>query len=129
VLEGQHESLGRRALYGNDPYRPYRTMVNPGDRAHGQQVFTSICTVCHTVKGQGGKIGPVLDGAGANGVEALLRNLLTPNAAMEAGYRQFRVETRDGEVQEGLVVSQDDNTIVLRQPKRSLSQANFTLNP
>jgi len=86
-----------------------------GDPARGQQVFAAVCGVCHTVKGQGGKIGPVLDGAGANGIEALLRNILVPNAAMEAGYRRFRVETRDGEVQEGLLVSQDENTIVLRQ--------------
>jgi hypothetical protein len=34
----------------------------------------------------------VLSGAGASGTEALLRNVLTPNAAMEAGYRIFRVE-------------------------------------
>ena len=40
----------------------------------------------------------MLNGAGASGVETLLRNVLTPNAAMEAGYRAFRVETRDGEV-------------------------------
>lgn len=86
-----------------------------GDLARGQQVFATTCGICHSVRGQGGKIGPVLDGAGANGVEALLRNILAPNAAMEAGYRRFRVETRDGEVQEGLLVSQDENTIVLRQ--------------
>ena len=68
------------------------------------------------MKGQGGKIGPVLDGAGANGVEALLRNIVTPNAAMEAGYRRFRVETRDGDVFDGLFISQDGNALVLRQP-------------
>ena len=32
----------------------------------------------------------------------LLRAYLTPNAAMEAGYRTFRVETRMGEVVDGL---------------------------
>jgi len=104
---------------------------NPG---HGQQVFATACAVCHTVKGQGGKIGPVLDGAGAGGVEALLRNILTPNAAMEAGYRRFRIETRDGEVQEGMIVSQDDSSIVLRQPntedlrvpRNQIKRAGFT---
>ena len=35
---------------------------------------------------------------------------------MEAGYRRFRVETRDGEVLDGLFVSQDDIALVLRQP-------------
>ncbi|HTH47750.1 MAG TPA: family 16 glycoside hydrolase [Candidatus Limnocylindria bacterium] len=87
-----------------------------GDRTRGQQVFTATCGVCHTVKGSGGKIGPVLDGAGASGVEALLRNVITPNAAMEAGYRRFRVETKDGDVLEGLLAAQDADSVTLRQP-------------
>jgi putative heme-binding domain-containing protein len=98
-------------------FAQFRALANhAGDRARGQQLFAISCGVCHAVKGQGGKIGPVLDGAGSNGVEALLRNILTPNAAMEAGYRRFRVETRDGEVVDGLFISQDANAIVLRQP-------------
>jgi putative heme-binding domain-containing protein len=98
-------------------FAQYRSLANQaGDLARGQQVFATACGVCHTVKGLGGKIGPVLDGAGANGVEALLRNILTPNAAMEAGYRRFRVETRDGEVLDGLFISQDASALVLRQP-------------
>jgi putative heme-binding domain-containing protein len=95
----------------------FRSLANrPGDIPRGRQVFDASCGLCHSVHGQGGKIGPVLDGAGASDVEGLLRNILTPNAAMEAGYRRFRVETRDGDVQEGLLVSQDENTILLRQP-------------
>jgi putative heme-binding domain-containing protein len=95
----------------------FRELANrPGDSERGRPIFAATCSVCHSVGGQGGKIGPVLDGAGANGVEALLRNILAPNAAMEAGYRRFRVETRDGTVLDGLLVSQDGNAIVLRQP-------------
>jgi len=98
-------------------FAQFRSLANQaGDLARGQHLFAATCGVCHTVKGQGGKIGPVLDGAGANGVEALLRNILTPNAAMEAGYRRFRVETREGEVLDGLFVSQDSSALVLRQP-------------
>lgn len=87
-----------------------------GDKARGQVLFQSICMACHSVKGQGGQIGPVLNGAGAAGVEALLRNILTPNAAMEAGYRAFRIETKDGEVIDGIRVSEDKDAIVLRRP-------------
>ncbi len=95
----------------------YRALAEKdGDRAGGQQVFTTLCGVCHTVKGNGGKIGPVLDGAGANGVEALLRNILTPDAAMEAGYRRYRVETQDGDVVEGLLAAQDAGSVTVRQP-------------
>ena len=88
----------------------------PGDLARGQTTFKTLCMACHSVGGQGGQVGPVLNGAGANGVEALLRNVLTPNAAMEAGYRAFRVELKDGDVLDGIRVSEDKDAIVLRRP-------------
>jgi putative membrane-bound dehydrogenase-like protein len=88
----------------------------PGDLARGQMFFATTCGVCHAVKGSGGKIGPALDGAGAHGLEAVLRNVLTPNAAMEAGYRMFRAETKDGDVIEGLLAAQDADSVTLRQP-------------
>jgi putative membrane-bound dehydrogenase-like protein len=88
----------------------------PGDATHGKTLFAQTCQTCHTVSGQGGQIGPVLNGAAANGLETLLRAVLTPNAAMEAGYRTFRVELKDGDVLDGFLVSQNDEAIVLRQP-------------
>ncbi|MFM9059620.1 MAG: LamG-like jellyroll fold domain-containing protein, partial [Planctomycetaceae bacterium] len=106
----------------------------PGDAARGQALFTTRCLTCHQQGGQGGKIGPTLDGVGLTGVEAILRNVLTPNAAMEGGYRNFRVVTRDGRVVQGLLVSQDADAIVIRQPDAAdirvaaadVSQAGFT---
>ncbi len=86
-----------------------------GDSARGKALFSTVCMGCHSVGGQGGQVGPVLNGAGASGVEALLRNVLTPNAAMEAGYRMFRVELKDGDVLDGLRVSEDKDAIVLRR--------------
>ncbi len=90
-------------------------ITKPGDAARGKALFNTVCGVCHAVNGQGGRIGPALDGAGAHGDEALLRNILTPNAAMEAGYRRFRVETTDGEVHEGLLAASDAESLTLRQ--------------
>lgn len=87
-----------------------------GDIARGKTLFTINCMICHTVAGQGGQIGPVLNGAGAMGLEGLLRAIITPNAAMEAGYRAFRVELRGGDVLDGFMVSQDKDVIILRQP-------------
>jgi putative membrane-bound dehydrogenase-like protein len=88
----------------------------PGDAAKGKAMFTTVCQQCHSVGGQGGQVGPVLNGAGALGVEALLRNILTPNAAMEPGYRAFRVELRDGDVLDGICVSENKDAIILRRP-------------
>jgi putative heme-binding domain-containing protein len=58
----------------------------------------------------------VLNGAGASGIETLLRSILTPNAAMEAGYRTFRVELKDGDTLDGFFVSKPPQAIILRQP-------------
>ncbi|HMO64609.1 MAG TPA: c-type cytochrome, partial [Verrucomicrobiota bacterium] len=94
----------------------YRNLAaRPGDLARGREVFTLACAGCHTLAGAGGKIGPALDGAGAHGIEALLRNVLLPDAAMEAGYRRFRVETAEGEITEGLLAAQDAESVTLRQ--------------
>lgn len=90
--------------------------AKPGDVGRGRTVFNGLCGTCHAVQGQGGKIGPALDGAGVHGNEALLRNILTPNAAMEAGYRRYRIETNDGEVHEGLLAASDAESLTLRQP-------------
>ena len=95
----------------------YRVLpVSEGDRESGRQQFIALCAPCHAIGGDGGRIGPALDGAGAHGLEALLRNLLTPNAAIEAGYRRFRVETVEGDVIEGLLVSQDADSVTVRVP-------------
>jgi putative heme-binding domain-containing protein len=50
------------------------------------------------------------------GLEAILRNLLTPNAAMESAYRIFRVERRDGSVLDAFFVSEDADAVVIRLP-------------
>ena len=64
----------------------------------------------------------------------MLRAILTPNAAMEAGYRNFRVELPDGETLDGFLVKEDDQAFVLRQPnlqdqrieKEKVRRAEFT---
>jgi putative heme-binding domain-containing protein len=88
----------------------------PGNAADGKQLFTTTCLVCHQAGGQGAGFAPNLDGSALRGTEGLLRALLTPSAAMEAGYRKFRVETKDGEIQEGFLAQQDASGVLLRQP-------------
>jgi putative membrane-bound dehydrogenase-like protein len=86
-----------------------------GDAANGKVLFTALCQVCHVVGAQGGQIGPELSGAGAMGIESLLRNIITPNAQMEPGYRVFRIELKDGEVLDGRLISEDAEAFILRR--------------
>ena len=86
-----------------------------GDAAKGK-ALAALCQACHMINGQGGLIGPNLSGAGAMGMEAVIRNIIDPNAAIEAAYRIFRLETRTGEVIEAFYVSEDATAFVIRQP-------------
>ncbi|MEI6794163.1 MAG: PVC-type heme-binding CxxCH protein [Verrucomicrobiota bacterium] len=86
-----------------------------GDTAKGKAVV-ALCQSCHMINGQGGLIGPNLSGAGAMGMEAVIRNIIDPNAAIEAAYRIFQVKLKAGEVIEAFYVSEDATAYVLRQP-------------
>jgi putative membrane-bound dehydrogenase-like protein len=87
----------------------------PGNLENGK-VLSSICMACHQIGNTGGQIGPNLSSAGAMGLESVLRNILTPNAAMESGYRIFRVEMKNGDLVDALYVSEDKDAFGVRQP-------------
>jgi len=80
------------------------------------KALSALCLACHTIGATGGQIGPNLSGAGAMGLEGVLRNIMTPNAAMEAGYRVFRVELKSGDIVDAFFVSEDKQAFVVRQP-------------
>ncbi|YCM45457.1 PVC-type heme-binding CxxCH protein [Verrucomicrobiaceae bacterium 227] len=61
------------------------------DAVRGKNIFlthqTAACNRCHQVEGQGGVIGPALDGIGARkGADYLLQSLVEPGAAIAEGY-------------------------------------------
>lgn len=113
----------------------YRELAErPGDATAGKALFEKNCLVCHQQGGTGGQIGPALDGLGLTGTEAILRNMLTPSAAMEGGYRNYRVLTYSGRIVQGLLVSQDESSVIIRQlntadqriEKDDIQRAGFT---
>ncbi|MEO6741908.1 MAG: hypothetical protein ABIP20_16815, partial [Chthoniobacteraceae bacterium] len=87
----------------------------PGDPAKGGAAAL-ICQACHLMGTTGGNIGPNLSGVGAMGTEAILRNIIQPNAAMENGYRIYRVELKTGDLVDALYVSEDNAALVVRMP-------------
>ena len=105
------------ATVQDEKFARFRTLANTrGNPENGKQLFTTLCLTCHQFAGKGGAIAPALDGVGNTGVEALLRNILTPSAAMESAYRTFRVVLTDGSVREGFLVEESAASLVLRTP-------------
>lgn len=87
----------------------------PGDPTSGKKLAETSCTICHQINGAGMAIGPDLSGAGAMGVDSLLRNILQPSEQLESGYYRHDITLKDGTLASGFLSSQDENRIVLRQ--------------
>ena len=88
----------------------------PGDKGRGEGVYASLdCRRCHTLGGQGGILGPVLDDIGARRSAAHLREaLIEPEASIPTGFLQLRVLTKDGRALTGTRVNEDGFSIQLR---------------
>ena len=92
------------------------TALAPKGNAANGKALSALCMACHQIGAAGGQIGPNLSGVGSMGLEAVLRNILTPNAAMEPGYRIYRVEMKNGDLIDAFYVSEDKQATVIRQP-------------
>ena len=68
----------------------------------GARVFTTNCSPCHSVRGQGGQVGPQLDGVGHRTPEDLLAKVLAPNRNVAPAFRYETVILKNGDVFTGL---------------------------
>jgi putative heme-binding domain-containing protein len=100
----------------DEKFAKFRALAEKTGDATKGQLYAAVCMGCHQIKGVGGMIGPNLSGIGAMGTDAILRNVLTPNAAMEAGYRVYQIVLKDGSIKEGFLAQEDANAVILRTP-------------
>jgi len=86
-----------------------------GDMSRGKAVFTSHCATCHKINGDGNSIGPDLTTIGKKfDKNALLDAIINPSAAIVFGYEPWLVNTKDGGSFYGFLISQNKETIVLK---------------
>lgn len=80
-----------------------------GDVQHGRQVFAGKggCIKCHTIDGQGGKIGPDLSNVGAEMTLKHLHDSLTTETPMVLGYEPVTVELTNGQTIKGIAKNED----------------------
>lgn len=104
-------------------FERYASLARTGDAKRGPEVFSRTCAKCHSVGGVGESVGPPLDGIQRRGLEGVLAALLEPSAAMEAGYRVFRVDFTNETAVEGLLVREDSDSVTLRPANADGAQA------
>lgn len=83
------------------------------DAAHGREVFTVQCAICHQMKGNGANVGPALDGIGVRGSQRLIEDILDPNRNVDPSFRQTLLTTTDGQVLAGLNLQQQGELMTL----------------
>ena len=89
----------------------------PGDRAAGKAVFLKNCGACHTLFGEGGKIGPDLTGADRKNRDWLLTQVVDPSAVIRPEFLAYVVSVKDGRTLTGLMVESTPDTVTLVDAK------------
>lgn len=86
-----------------------------GDATAGRLVFTQRCASCHRAGSEGNTIGPELTMIGKKfDRAALLDAVINPDAAIVFGYEPWLVNTKDGESVYGFLISENKNSLVLK---------------
>src|SRR5439155_22602239 len=88
----------------------------PGDPAAGQRVFQGFCAQCHTIHGQGAKVGPDLTANGRANFDQLVSNIFDPSLVIGPPYQVTTVVTRDGRNLTGLIAENNEQRILLKLP-------------
>ncbi len=89
--------------------------------ARGRELYTRTCAACHTLFGEGGKIGPDITGSNRADLNYLLHNILDPNAEIPNAYRTAMIELKDGRVLAGVANQQNPKVVTVTTPNETLT--------
>ncbi len=100
------------------PLQPIDVLVKSrGNVEEGHKLFTSVatCSQCHIVNQVGKNVGPDLSEIGDKLTrEAMYVAILNPSAGISHNYEAYTALTNDGAVITGLLVTKNDDELVLR---------------
>src|SRR5688572_27869421 len=82
--------------------------------SRGRAVFAKTCAQCHTLFGEGGKVGPDLTGSGRAELDYILTNVLDPNAVIGKDYQVSIVRTHKKRVITGIVTRDDEQMLTVQ---------------
>lgn len=86
----------------------------PGDPKAGQVHFKKICAQCHKIYGEGVDVGPDITSNGRADFDQLLSNIFDPSLVIGSGYQSVTVNTKQGQVINGLIVEDNAQRVVLK---------------
>jgi putative membrane-bound dehydrogenase-like protein len=82
----------------------------------GKTIFSQNCSACHQIAGNGGLVGPQLDGIGNWGVKALTEKILDPNRNISESFRSYNITLKNDKTLTGLYRRTEGETMVFADP-------------
>jgi putative membrane-bound dehydrogenase-like protein len=73
------------------------------DLSLGRATYAKTCQQCHTLYGEGGKVGPDITGSNRANLDYLLENILDPSAVIPNDYKMTVLTLKSGRVISGIV--------------------------
>ncbi len=105
--------------------RPEQILALSGDSSRGKRLFFETASVscknCHRIQKEGKEVGPELTTIGKKLTRPqLLESILEPSKLIDPKYVTYLAETEDGRLLTGLLMTKDDNEVVLKDAQDKL---------
>ena len=83
------------------------------DLTRGKELFVMAFSICHQINGEGGHVGPQLDGVGIRGLDRLLEDIIDPNRNVDASYRASNIVLQNDRLFSGRVLREEGEVLVM----------------
>lgn len=101
----------------DNSFQDYRVALNKKrDAVRGSELFLRACASCHRIGDEGQDIAPDLVAQIAMGEEALLQDILTPNARIRPGFESVMLDLNDGETVVGIIKEEGPTSVTVSLP-------------
>jgi putative membrane-bound dehydrogenase-like protein len=97
----------------------YKSALGPMQLAaanppRGRMLFDKTCASCHTLFGEGGKIGPDLTGGQRDNLHYLLENIVDPSATLAFDQRMSILALNDDRIVNGVVLDKGERIVTVQ---------------
>jgi len=117
-----------------DVLAAFRECLSGGDAKAGREIFNNrqdvSCMRCHRVDGNGGQMGPELNGIGLKHDRVyLLESLVLPNKAIAPGFEAATIKLKNNNVLNGVVKGETDTELqmMIETGPLTIPKADITL--
>ena len=111
LLSATRPSTRRQVL---EQYKPALSLHGDYDRGHA--IFSRTCTACHLLRGEGHAVGADLTALTDRSPQALMIDILDPNAAVDGRYVDYIVQLKDGRTLSGIIADETSGALTILQP-------------